>query len=87
MNVGKPLGKYVEGQFFRGVTSGLNDAFIINSDTRKALIRKNKASEGLINRYWVVRMFDATSLKILVRGSFLPGEVLISIAIRLFVNI
>lgn len=48
LNVGKPLGKYVEGQFFRGVTSGLNDAFIINSDTRKALIRKNKASEGLI---------------------------------------
>lgn len=48
MKAGKPLGEYVEGKFFRGVTSGLNDAFIINSETRKALIRKNKASEELI---------------------------------------
>jgi transcriptional regulator of met regulon len=48
MKAGKPLGEYVDGQFFRGVTSGLNEAFIINSDTRKALIRKNKTSEELI---------------------------------------
>jgi len=48
MKAGKPLGEYVEGKFFRGVTSGLNDAFIINSETRKTLIRKNKASEELI---------------------------------------
>ena len=48
MKAGKPLGEYVEGKFFRGVTSGLNDAFIINSEIRKALIRKNKASEELI---------------------------------------
>ena len=48
MKAGKSLGEYVEGKFFRGVTSGLNDAFIINSATRKALIRKNKASEELI---------------------------------------
>ena len=48
MKAGNPLGEYVEGKFFRGVTSGLNDAFIINLETRKALIRKNKASEELI---------------------------------------
>ncbi len=48
IKAGKPLGEYVEGKFFRGVTSGLNDAFIINSEVRKALIRKNKASEDLI---------------------------------------
>ncbi len=48
MKAGKPLGEYVQGQFFRGVTSGLNDAFIINSETRKALVRKNKANEELI---------------------------------------
>jgi len=48
MKAGKPLGEYVEGKFFRGVTSGLNGAFIINSETREALIRKNKASEELI---------------------------------------
>jgi fido (protein-threonine AMPylation protein) len=48
MKAGKPLGEYVERKFFRGVTSGLNDAFIINSETRKALIRKSKVSEELI---------------------------------------
>jgi fido (protein-threonine AMPylation protein) len=48
MKIGKPLGEYVEGKFFRGVTSDLNDAFIINSETRKALIRKSKASDELI---------------------------------------
>ena len=48
MKAGKPLGEYVQGQFFRGVTSGLNDAFIINSETRKALVRKNEANEELI---------------------------------------
>ena len=48
IKAGKPLGEYVEGKFFRGVTSGLNDAFIINSEVRKTLIRKNKASEELI---------------------------------------
>lgn len=48
MKAGKPLGEYVDGKFFRGVTSGLNDAFIINSETRKVLIRKSKVSEELI---------------------------------------
>lgn len=48
MKAGKSLGEYVEGKFFRGVTSGLNGAFIINSETRKALIQKDKTSEKLI---------------------------------------
>jgi len=50
IKAGKPLGEYVKGKFFRGVTSGLNEAFIIDSETRKALIRKHKASEELIKR-------------------------------------
>ncbi|MDH5740826.1 MAG: Fic family protein, partial [Nitrospira sp.] len=48
MKAGKSLGEYVEGKFFRGVTSGLNGAFIINSETRKALIQKAKTSEKVI---------------------------------------
>jgi hypothetical protein len=48
MKAGQPLGEYVERKFFRGVTSGLNEAFIINSNTRKVLIRKGKSSEELI---------------------------------------
>jgi hypothetical protein len=48
MKAGKPLGEYVERKFFRGVTTGLNEAFVINSATRKTLISKNKASTELI---------------------------------------
>jgi hypothetical protein len=48
MNVGKPLGEYVAGKCFRGVTSGLNEAFIIDTETRNAIIRKSKSCEEVI---------------------------------------
>ncbi len=45
---GKPLGEYVHRKFFRGVTTGFNEAFVIDSATRKRLISKDKASEQII---------------------------------------
>ena len=87
IKAGKPLGEYVEGKFFRGVTSGLNDAFIINSEVRKTLIRKNKASEELINRYSEARKFGATSSKIPGRGLYSLDGVSISVVIRRSRNI
>ncbi len=48
MKAGKPLGDYVERRFFRGVTSGLNDAFIIDTETKRRLIAKDKRSAELI---------------------------------------
>ena len=48
MKAGKPLGDYVERKFFRGVTTGLNDAFVIDSRMRKTLIAKSKTSVELI---------------------------------------
>ncbi len=48
MKAGKPLGYYVERKFFRGVTTGLNDAFVIDSRMRKTLIAKSKTSVELI---------------------------------------
>jgi TaqI-like C-terminal specificity domain/Eco57I restriction-modification methylase len=50
MKVGQPLGDYVERKFFRGVTTGLNEAFVIDGKTRKALIEKDKKSTQLIKR-------------------------------------
>ncbi|MGO9199822.1 MAG: Eco57I restriction-modification methylase domain-containing protein [Limisphaerales bacterium] len=47
--VGKPLGDYVEGKFFRGVTSGLNDAFIIDTDTRRRLIAEDAGGAELLH--------------------------------------
>jgi hypothetical protein len=49
MKAGKPLGEYVERRFFRGVTSGLNEAFIIDTGTRRRLIAKDRRSAELIH--------------------------------------
>ena len=48
MQAGRPLGEYVERKFFRGVTTGFNDAFVIDGRTRKKLISRHKRSAELI---------------------------------------
>jgi len=48
LQAGRPLGDYVERRFFRGITSGLNEAFIIDSTTREALIKRDIGSAELI---------------------------------------
>ncbi|MBN2654695.1 MAG: Eco57I restriction-modification methylase domain-containing protein [Nitrospirae bacterium] len=45
---GKPLGEYVKGRFYRGILTGLNEAFVIDADTRKKLIAEDPKSEELI---------------------------------------
>ncbi len=47
-SVGTPLGEYVQGRFYRGVLTGLNNAFVIDADTRKKLITEDPASEEII---------------------------------------
>jgi type I restriction-modification system DNA methylase subunit len=49
MRAGKPLGEYVERRFFRGITSGLNEAFVIDQETKRQLIAKDKRSAELIH--------------------------------------
>ncbi len=49
VDAGQPLGDYVERRFFRGVTSGLNEAFIINAETKQSLIATDKRSAELIH--------------------------------------
>lgn len=48
MKAGQPLGDFVGRRFFRGVTTGLNEAFVIDNKTRNALILKDKESAKLI---------------------------------------
>jgi len=45
---GKPLGEYVNGRFYRGILTGLNEAFVINETTRQRLIAEDPKSEELI---------------------------------------
>jgi len=45
---GKPLGEYVNGRFYRGILTGLNEAFVIDEATRKKLIDEDPKSAELI---------------------------------------
>ncbi len=49
MEAGQPLGEYVKGKFFRGVTSGLNEAFVIDTQTKESLITRDGRSGELIH--------------------------------------
>jgi hypothetical protein len=45
---GKPLGEYVRGRFYRGILTGLNEAFVVDEATRERLIAEDPKSEELI---------------------------------------
>lgn len=46
--VGTPLGKYVQGRFYRGILTGFNEAFVIDAATRERLIAADPSSADLI---------------------------------------
>ena len=48
MNLGTPLGEFVKGRIYRGVVTGLNEAFVIDEDKRDELIEDNARSAELI---------------------------------------
>jgi hypothetical protein len=45
---GKALGEYVEGKFYYGIKTGLNEAFVIDAATRNKLISEDPKSDELI---------------------------------------
>jgi hypothetical protein len=45
---GTPLGEYVQGRFYYGIKTGLNEAFVIDAATRNRLISEDPKSEELI---------------------------------------
>lgn len=48
---GPPLGKYVKGRFYRGVTTGYNDAFVVNRLTCDSLIAEHSSSAEVLKPY------------------------------------
>lgn len=50
-SAGIPLGEYVEGKIYRGVLTGLNEAFVIDEATRKKLIAEDPKSKELIKPF------------------------------------
>jgi len=60
--VGTPLGEYVKGRFYRGVLTGLNEAFVVDRSTRDRLIKEHASSAEVlkpflrgrdVKRWWV----------------------------------
>jgi len=45
---GKPLGEYVEGKFYYGIKTGLNEAFVIDEETKARLIAEDLKSAAII---------------------------------------
>lgn len=45
------LGEYVNGKIYRGVLTGLNEAFVIDEATRKRLIKEDPKSKGIIKPF------------------------------------
>ena len=48
MSQGTPLGEFVKGRVYRGVVTGLNEAFVIDQDKRDELIEDDPRSAELI---------------------------------------
>lgn len=48
---GTPLGDFVRGRFYRGVLTGLNEAFIVDRVTRDRLIEEDQKSKELLKPF------------------------------------
>nr|WP_139357203.1 TaqI-like C-terminal specificity domain-containing protein [Leptospira alexanderi] len=48
---GIPLGEYVEGKIYRGVLTGLNEAFVIDEETKNRLIKEDPKSKEIIKPF------------------------------------
>ncbi len=45
---GMPLGEYVKGRFYYGIKTGFNEAFVIDEETKKRLIKEDPKSKEII---------------------------------------
>lgn len=48
---GTPLGEYVKGHFYRGVLTGLNEAFVVDRVARDRLIAEHKSSAEVLKPF------------------------------------
>jgi len=66
---GVPLAEYVQGRLYRGVLTGLNEAFVIDAFTRENLISEDPASAELIKPW--LRGRDIRKWKVECAGLYL----------------
>ena len=54
-NAGKPLSEYLYGQSSRGITTGCNKAFVVERETRDALIAAHSSSADVLKPFLMAR--------------------------------
>ncbi len=54
-NAGIPLGEYVNGKIYRGVLTGLNEAFVIDKETYQRLIMEDSRSSEVLKPFLIGR--------------------------------
>ncbi|MBD2771405.1 Eco57I restriction-modification methylase domain-containing protein [Iningainema tapete] len=50
-NAGKPLGEYVNGRFYYGIKTGLNEAFVVDRTTRDRLVAEHPSSAKVLQPF------------------------------------
>jgi len=50
-NAGTPLGEYVNNRFYRGIVTGLNEAFVVDRATRDRLIAEHPSSAEVLKPF------------------------------------
>jgi hypothetical protein len=50
-SIGRPLGKYVNGNIYRGIVTGANDVFVVDQSTRDRLIAEDPRSHNIIKPF------------------------------------
>ncbi|MEP7319666.1 MAG: TaqI-like C-terminal specificity domain-containing protein, partial [Panacibacter sp.] len=68
-HAGIPLGEYVKGKIYRGVLTGLNEAFVIDEATKDALIKEDAKSAEVIKPFLAGR--DVKRYQVPVSNKFL----------------
>ena len=63
-NTGKPLSEYLNGQSSRGITTGCNEAFIIERTTRDALIAEHPSSADVLKPFLMARDIQRWRVKL-----------------------
>lgn len=48
---GTPLGQYVKGRYYRGILTGLNDAFVVSREDRDRLIEEHPSSGQILKPF------------------------------------
>ncbi len=48
---GRPLGEFMNGQFYRGITTGLNEAFVMDHSTRDRLVDEHPSSADVLKPF------------------------------------